>query len=210
MKKYIAEALGTFALVFCGTGAIELNALLHGGSGLAGVALVFGAIVLLMVRMLAPISGAHLNPAVTIALAMGGKFHWRSVAPYVASQLAGALCASLLVLVLFPASTTLGATIPAGSPMLSFVVEVLLTFLLMAVIFSVSKSGRTMSATLIGITVGLEAYVAGPLTGASMNPARSIAPQLVTGDVRFFWLYTLAPITGALLAVWASRRSTGA
>ncbi len=205
MNKHLAEALGTFALVFCGTGAIALDEVSEGSLGVTGIALVFGAIVLLMVLAFAPISGAHLNPAITIALAADSKARWRSVAPYVASQLAGALCASLLVRYLFPTSSTLGATLPSGAPLLSFALEVLLTFLLMLVIFGVSKSGRTLSAMLIGITVGLEAYLAGPISGASMNPARSMAPALISGRLEHLWIFVLAPTLGALLAVQLRR-----
>jgi aquaporin Z len=204
MKRLFAEFLGTFALVFAGTGAIVINEVSGGAIGHAGIALTFGLVVMAMIYTFGDVSGAHLNPAVTLGFASAGRFAWREVPGYVAAQVLGALGASGLLRALFPTHETLGATLPAGTPLQSFVFEVVLTALLMLVILSVSTGAKEKGVT-AGIAVGgiiaLEAMFAGPICGASMNPARSLAPALVTGHLKHLWLYLLAPATGALLAV---------
>jgi aquaporin Z len=213
-RALCAEAAGAFVLVFAGTGAIVVDSVTHGGVTHVGVALVFGLVVLALVSALGDVSGAHLNPAVSIAFAASGRFRWRAVPGYVACQLIGACAASALLALLFPASTTLGATIPAGGAAQSFVLETALTWILMLVILSVSDGARergAAAAVTIGAVVGLEALFAGPISGASMNPARSLAPALVSGAMRDVWIYVAAPVAGALLAVPACRllRSPG-
>ena len=204
MKKFFAEFLGTFALVFAGTGAIVIDAASHGAITHAGVALTFGLVVLAMIYTFGDVSGAHLNPAVTLAFAAARRLGWAGVPGYVLAQSLGALTASGLLRCLFPADVTLGATLPAGTAGQSFVLEVVLTFLLMLVILSVSTGAKEKGLTAgiaIGAVIALEAMFAGPICGASMNPARSLAPALVSGRLESLWIYLAAPTLGALLAV---------
>ncbi len=203
-----AEFLGTAALVFAGTGAIIINDLSGGTITHMGVAMTFGLIVLAMIYALGDISGAHLNPAVTIAFWRARRFDGAKVLPYIGSQLAGALCASGLLRGLFPTHATLGATLPAGSAGQSFILEIALTFLLMLVILTVSTGAKEKGITAgiaIGAVIMLEAMFAGPVSGASMNPARSLAPALVSGNLGALWIYLLAPTVGAWLAIGGCR-----
>lgn len=204
MKRYIAEILGTFALVFCGTGAIIINQQTSGAITHVGIAITFGLIVMAMIYALGHISGAHLNPAVTIAFTLAKKFKAKQVTPYIISQLAGAFLASFVLKYLFPADEFLGATIPSGTPMQSFILECILTFFLMLVIIHVatgSKEQGMFAGLAIGSTVLLEAMFAGPVSGASMNPARSLAPAIVSGHMEHLWVYLTATILGAALAI---------
>ncbi len=204
MKKLFAEFLGTFALVFAGTGAIIINHASHGAISHAGIALTFGLIVLAMIYTFGDVSGAHLNPAVTTAFAAAGRLPWHDVPGYVAAQVTGAFAASILLRVLFPDDATLGATLPAGSASQSFILEIVLTFLLMLVILSVSTGAKEKGITAgiaIGAVIGLEAMFAGPISGASMNPVRSLAPAVVSGRLDHLWLYLFGPLLGALLAI---------
>src|SRR3954469_20228218 len=204
MKKYVAEALGTFALVFAGTGAIIINEASAGAITHAGIALTFGLIVLAMIYTVGDISGAHLNPAVTFGFWTARRLPGREVGPYITSQVIGALAASGLLRLLFPQNKLLGATLPAGSELQSFMLEVVLTFLLMLTILNVSTGAKEKGITAgiaVGAVVGLEAMFAGPICGASMNPARSLAPALVSGHLEHLWIYLTAPVLGALLAV---------
>ena len=204
MKKAFAEFLGTFFLVFAGTGSIVVDHVSGGAIGHAGIALTFGLVVLAMIHAFGDVSGAHLNPAVTLGFAMAKRFSWREVPAYITAQLAGAFAASGLLKLLFPDAGTLGATLPAGSVGQSFTLEVVLTAALMLVILSVSTGAKEKGITAgiaIGATVALEAMFAGPICGASMNPARSLAPALVSGHLEHLWLYPVATILGALIAV---------
>ena len=203
-KRLLAECLGTFGLVFAGTGAIVINHASNGAITHPGIAITFGLVVLAMIYAFGDVSGAHLNPAVTTAFALARRFAWADVPGYVAAQLTGAFAASGLVRVLFPADATLGATLPAGSAWQSFVLEVVLTFLLMLVILSVSTGAKEKGITAgvaVGAVIALEAMFAGPICGASMNPARSIAPAVVSGHLEHLWVYLAAPVLGAWLAV---------
>jgi aquaporin Z len=175
-----------------------------GAIGHAGIALTFGLIVLSMIYTFGDVSGAHLNPAVTTAFAAARRFPWSSVPAYVGAQVLGAFSASTLLRVLFPAHETLGATLPAGPAMQSFILEIVLTFLLMLVILSVSTGAKEKGITAgiaIGAVIALEAMFAGPISGASMNPVRSLAPALVSGNLASLWVYLTAPMLGALLAI---------
>jgi aquaporin Z len=204
MRKLAAEFMGTFALVFAGTGAIIIDHACGGVIGHAGVALTFGLVVLAMINTFGDISGAHFNPAVTIAFAAARRLPWQQVPGYMAAQVSGALLASLVLRLLFATDATLGATMPAGAQSQSFVLEVLLTFFLMLTILNVSTGSREKGITAgisIGAVVALEAMFAGPISGASMNPARSLGPALISGHLESLWLYLVAPITGALLAI---------
>ena len=207
MKKYAAEFIGTFALVFCGTGAIIIDQQTHGAVGHIGVAITFGLIVTAMIYSFGETSGAHFNPAVTIAFSFAKLFQPKQILPFIVSQIAGALAASMVLKFLFPENISLGATMPAGSVMQSFVLELLLTFFLMLVILFTSQGSKevgVMAGIAIGGTVLLEAMFAGPICGASMNPARSIAPAIVSGNLNSLWIYIFAPIIGAILAsmIW--------
>jgi aquaporin NIP len=207
-RKFAAEALGTFALVFSGTGAIVVNDTSGGSITHVGVALTFGLVVLAMIYSVGDVSGAHLNPAVTLGFFAARRFPANLLAPYILSQIAGALAASGLLRLLFTTHLTLGATVPAGPAAQSFVLEIVLTFLLMFVILSVSSGSKEkgiMAGVAIGAVIGLEALFAGPICGASMNPARSLAPALVSGQVHCLWIYIFAPLVGALLAVHGCR-----
>ena len=203
MKAFFAEFIGTFALVFCGTGAIVINDVSQGNISHTGVAITFGLIVMVMIYALGSISGAHLNPAVSIAFSITNRFDRKLLPGYIIAQLTGALLASATLKWLFWEHASLGATLPSGTWLQSFVLEFILTFFLMLVILLVSQNSATEAFTgiAVGATVLLEAMFAGPICGASMNPARSIAPALVSGQMDHLWLYLIAPITGALLAV---------
>jgi aquaporin Z len=202
--RLLAEFLGTFALVFAGTGAIVINAVSGGAITHVGIALTFGLIVLAMIYTFGDVSGAHLNPAVTVALAAAKRFAWRDVPGYVAAQAAGAFAASGLLRGLFPAHATLGATLPAGTAGQSFILELILTALLMLVVLNVSTGAKEKGITaglVVGSVIALEAMFAGPICGASMNPVRSLAPAVVSGHLEHLWVYLTAPTLGALLAV---------
>ena len=207
-RACFAEFLGTAALVFAGTGAIVVDDVSHGAITHVGVAMTFGLIVLAMIYTLGDISGAHLNPAVTFAFWRARRFEGARVLPYIGSQFGGALLGSGLLRALFPTHATLGATLPAGSAAQSFILETVLTFLLMFVILNVSigaKEKGFMAGVAIGAVIMLEAMFAGPICGASMNPARSLAPAFVSGNLAFLEIYLIAPLLGAWLAVAGCR-----
>lgn len=204
MRKYLAELLGTFALVFFGTGAIIVNEEIKGSVTQTGIAISFGLIVMVMIYTLGNISGAHLNPAVSIAFTVARRFPLRQLLPYISSQVSGALLASVVLKFLFPDNQLLGATMPHGSTGQSFVLELLLTFFLVLVIINTatgSKEQGLFAGLAIGSTVLLEALFAGPVCGASMNPARSLAPAVVSGHIENLWLYLIATTAGAVIAV---------
>lgn len=203
MNKLAAEFFATFALVFAGTGAIVINDASGGAITHAGIALTFGLVVLAMIYTVGDVSGAHLNPAVTLGFFAAGRCDLKTVGGYLASQLLGATAASLLLRFLFPQNQTLGLTLPAGSVLQSFILEVVLTFILMWVILSVSTGAKEKGITAgiaVGSVIALEAMFAGPISGASMNPSRSLGPALVSMHFSQLWVYLLAPILGALLA----------
>jgi len=208
MKKGVAELIGTFALVFCGTGAIIIDQQTGGAVTHVGVAITFGLIILSMIYALGDISGAHLNPAVSIAFLTSGRMKGKDTLNYIAWQLAGAFMASLSLQLLFPQNHNLGVTMPAGSDIQSFILETILTFFLMFVIMNVSTGAKEKGITAgiaVASVVGLEAMFAGPICGASMNPARSIAPAIVSGNMQFIahqWIYIAGPILGACVAVF--------
>jgi aquaporin Z len=210
----MAEMYGTFALVFAGTGAIIVNDISHGAVTHVGIGLTFGMIVMALIYALGDVSGAHFNPAVTFGFFLARRFPARWTGLYVLSQCAGALLASLLLRLLFPDHSTLGTTQPAGPPLQSFVLEVVLGFLLMLVVLSVSTGAKEKGITAgvaVGSVIGLEALFAGPISGASMNPARSLAPAAVSFQFDHLWIYLSAPIIGTAIAAplcWCIRGSS--
>ena len=208
MNKYIAEVIGTFCLVFTGTAAIVANEISKGTITHLGIALTFGLIVMAVVYAIGDVSGAHINPAVTISFWAAGQFSGKLVVPYIAAQLIGAIAASLMVLCIFGNHATLGATLPDGSWWQSFVLEIVLTFILMFVILCVATGAKEkgiMAGAAIGSTVALAAICGGPISGASMNPARSFGPAIVSLQIADLWIYLVAPVIGAALAVPAHR-----
>ena len=206
MKRFLAEFIGAFALVFAGTGAIVIDAASRGAITHVGVALTFGLIVLAMIYTVGDISGAHLNPAVTLGFWAARRLPFREVPGYAASQCAGALAASATLRLLFPQDQLLGATLPAGSALQSFVLEFILTFLLMLTILNVSTGAKEKGITAgiaVGAVIALEAMFAGPICGASMNPARSLGPAVISAHFECLWIYLTAPVLGAVLAAFA-------
>ena len=204
MKKCAAEFFGIFCLVFAGTSAIVVNAAMNGVISHAGIALVFGLVVLAMIYTVGDVSGAHLNPAVTLGFYAAGRLEAGLVFPYIVSQALGAIAASAAVRAILPNAAALGATLPAGAAMQLFVLELILALILMWVILSVSTGAKEKGITAgiaVGAVIALEALFAGPISGASMNPARSLGPALVSMKFDSLWIYLSAPILGALLAI---------
>jgi MIP family channel proteins len=201
-RTLAAEFVGTFALVFAGCGAIMVNAK-TGALGHIGVAITFGLVIMAMIYAVGHISGAHFNPAVTFAFALTRHFPWRRGLAYWATQIAAALTAAAILRGSLGDIAHVGATLPSGSQAQSFLWELILTFFLMFVIMAVATDTRAVgeaAAIAIGGTVGLDAMFGGPISGASMNPARSIGPAVVSGDLHALWLYIVAPVVGATLA----------
>jgi aquaporin NIP len=200
-RPLVAEAVGTFALVFAGAGAIVVDTRTH-ALGHVGVAITFGLVIMAMIYAVGHVSGAHFNPAVTFAFALTRHFPWTRAIAYWGAQVAGALLAACLIRASLGTEAHLGATLPSGSQGQSFVWELVLTFFLMFVIMAVATDTRAVgeaAAIAIGGTVGLDAMFGGPISGASMNPARSLGPALVGGNLQALWLYIVAPLAGAAL-----------
>ena len=210
MKKLISEFIGTYALVFAGTGAIVVNTITSGAVSHLGIALTFGLVVMVMIYAMGDVSGAHFNPAVTLGFWIAKRFPGNKVLPYILSQSLGALLASLTIKFLFFSPSTLGETMPIGAVSQSFVLEIILTFFLMYVILAVSSGAKEKGVTagiVIGAVVALDALFGGPISGASMNPARSLGPAFISGNIQFLWIYMIAPVVGAWMAVIACRCS---
>lgn len=209
MRQFAAEFLGTYILVFAGCGAIVVNTVSGGAITHPGIALTFGLVVLAMIYAVGDVSGAHLNPAVSLGFVVAGRFPLRTLPRYVLAQCLGALVAGGTLRLLFPDHQTLGATVPSGLPLQSFVLEAILTFILMFVILGVSTGAKekgVLAGIAVGAVIAFEAMFAGPICGASMNPARSLGPALVSGQVvpmQHLWLYLTAPCLGAIVGVLA-------
>ncbi len=204
-RSLVAEAIGTFALVFAGCGAIMVDQKTH-ELGHIGVAISFGLVIMFGIYAVGHISGAHFNPSVTFAFALSRHFSWSRAVSYWGAQVVGALAAAALLRASLGNIAHVGATLPSGSQGQSFLWELVLTFFLMFAIMAVATDTRAVgeaAAIAIGGTVGLDAMFGGPISGASMNPARSIGPAFVSGDLHALWLYILAPIVGASLAALA-------
>ncbi len=205
IRNYISEIIGTFFLIFAGCGAMVVNTYSGGVLGHVGVAMSWGLVVMIIIYTIGDISGAHLNPAVTLGFWIAKRFKGSEVIPYIVAQSIGAFLASFALKLMFPLDETLGASLPSSTWEQSFIMEVILTFLLMYVILNVSSGAKEkgiMAGTAIGATVGLEAMFAGPVCGASMNPIRSIAPAIVSGHTEHLWVYIVSTILGAVFAVF--------
>ena len=209
-QEALAEGIGTFVLVFAGTGAVVVNQIADGALTHLGISFVFGAVVAALIYATGHISGAHFNPAVTLGFWATRFFPARKVLPYILAQCIGAIAASTLLLLAFGLVADLGATLPLkGNWFQALVLETILTFILMFVILGSGLDRRAhigFAGMAIGLTVGLEAACMGPITGASMNPARSLGPALVAGIWQDHWVYWIAPVLGAQLAVIVYRQ----
>lgn len=208
LRKWTAEVLGTFCLVFAGTGAIIVNDFSQGAITHAGVSATFGLIVFAMIYTFGPISGSHLNPAVTLGLWVSKQVEGREVVPYIVAQCLGAIAASLILRSMFPDHATFGATLPSGGIWRAFVFELFLSWMLMLVILKSSDRNnpqRAYAGFVIGAVVGLEALFGGPISGASMNPARSLGPAIASGAISDLWIYWTAPCVGMVVAVFTNR-----
>ncbi len=206
-RSLVAEAVGTFALVFAGCGAIMVDQRTH-ALGHVGVAISFGLVIMVMIYAVGHVSGAHFNPSVTAAFALTRHFPARRVPLYWLAQMTGALVAAGLLRSSLGNVAHVGATLPSGSNGQAFVWETVLTFLLMFVIMAVATDSRAVgeaAAIAIGGAVGLDAMFGGPVTGASMNPARSLGPAIVSGDLSSAWIYVAAPLAGAALGAFTYR-----
>jgi len=207
MKKYLAEVIGTFILIFAGTGCVVVEQQ-TGALGLNGIATVWGFVIIAMIYAFGDISGTHLNPAVTVAFAVDKRFEWKEVPAYLVSQFVGAIGASFLLHFLFPESKTLGVTQPSGTELQAFIMEAVMTFILMMVILRVSVGAKEKGITAgiaIGGTVWFLVLFGGPISGTGLNPTRSIAPAIVTMHLQSLWIYIVAPFAGAISAVFVHR-----
>ena len=213
-RRAAAEGLAAFALVFAGCGAIVADDRYDGALGTVGISLVFGLIIMAMIYATGHLSGAHINPAVTIAFTLTRHFALRDAAAYVAAQLAGATAGALLLLAVWPSQpAALGATVPSVGVGSALVYEAVMTALLMFVIIAVATDTRAVGAAAaiaIGGTVGLDSLFGGPVTGAAMNPARSFGPAVAAGEWQDFWIYIIGPVTGAALGAFAYQLIRGA
>ncbi len=206
-RRALAEGLAAFALVFTGCGAIVVSSRYPGSLGNVGIALAFGLVIMVMVYATGHLSGAHINPAVTIAFALSRHFPRREALAYIVAQCAGAIAAALALLAIWPSQPAqLGATTPSVGAGSGLAYELLLSAFLMFVIMAVATDTRAVGAAAaiaIGGTIGLDALVGGPVTGASMNPARSLAPALAAWEWRDLWIYLVGPIAGAAIGGFA-------
>lgn len=202
-NKLISEFIGTFSLVFVGCGAIIVNDLYGNIIGHLGISIIFGLIIMAMIYSVGNISGAHLNPAVTLGFWSVKRIQLKQASFYIISQILGAILASILLKLIFPTHINFGATTPSGSIWRSFILETILTFMLMFIIINVS-TGHKEKGIIAGVAIGgfitLAALLGGPVSGASLNPARSIGPAIVSGEMSSFWIYLTAPVIGAILA----------
>lgn len=212
VRSLAAEVFGTFALVFAGCGAIMVDTKTH-ALGNLGIAITFGLVIMAMIYAVGHVSGAHFNPAVTFAFALARHFPWPRVFLYWGAQVVGAILAALLLRASLGDIADVGATLPSGSEAQSFLWETVLTVFLMFVIMAVATDTRAVgeaAAIAVGGTVGLDALFGGPISGASMNPARSLGPALVSGNTHGLWIYLTAPLLGAALGAIAYQFVRGA
>lgn len=206
-RRLLAELIGTFALTLVAAGALVISAVNGGVPGFAAQVVSPGLLVMAMIYTIGPTSGAHINPVVTLAFALRRDFPWRRVPSYWIAQLLGSVLAALFLLGLFGDRASLGATLPHHGLMPSFVLEISLTFLLVTVILATAANAKVVgpnAALAVGATVALDGLFAGPISGASMNPARSFGPAMLSGHAGTFWIYVLGPLVGSMLAVVAA------
>ncbi len=199
MKKYIAEFIATFILIFCAAGSATVNEITNGSVSLVGCALVSGLIVMALIYAVGDISGAHINPAVTIAFALNKNMQWKFVLPYITSQLLGGVAAGFLLKFLFPLSATVGATLPISGELQSLILEIITSFILMFVILRVatgSKETGMFAGIAIGFVIIANIILAGPVSGGSMNPARSLGPAVANNYYEHLWIYFAGPVIG--------------
>lgn len=212
MKKYVAEFIGTFALVFIGTGAIIVNEQYNQPLGLFGIAFAFGMIISAMIYIFGNISGAHINPSVTIALAIGKLTTKKEAIFYILAQTTGALLASGLLKLMFQENLLLGSTIPSRGLLQSFIIEFIMTFFIMLTILGVTskKEFSNIAGLVIGLVITGIILFAGPISGGSFNPARSFAPAIISGNISSLWIYITAPTLGTIVAmlVWKGFNKT--
>ena len=201
MKKIAGEIISTFFLVFIGTGAVIVNHLSCGKVTLVGISIITGAVVSIMIILFGSWSGAHMNPAVTIALAKKGELDKKDILPYIMAQAIGAFAGSCFLRIIFSNSRTLGETLPSVNIYLAFLIEVGITFFLMSVILFVSSTKHPYSAWIIGLAVAIGIFVGGNYSGGSMNPIRSLSPAFINNNISQVWIFLTAPFLGALLAV---------
>lgn len=212
MKKYLAEFIGTFILVFFGTGSVIVNEQSTNALGLVGISLTFGILISAVIYSIGSISGAHLNPAVTISFLLGKLIPKKDALFYISAQIIGAIFASLVLKFLFPLNTNLGATNPSGTILQSFVIELIATFVLLLTILGITQTGNKESKAFAGLIIGFLVVglilFSGPISGGSFNPARSMAPALISGNISNLWIYLTAPIIGGVIAVYTWRLLT--
>lgn len=202
MKRYVSETIATFFLVFIGTGSVILNHFYDGKITLAGISIITGLVVALMILILGAWSGAHMNPAVTIAFAQKGDLEKKHILPYIMAQAIGAFGGTLLLKIIFNNSVSLGETLPSINIYLAFIIEIVLTLFLMLVILFVSDTNNRYSAWIIGLAVATCIFVGGNFSGGSMNPIRSLSPAIVNNNLNMVWIYLTAPFIGALSALF--------
>lgn len=200
-KQLLAEAFGTMMLIIIGCGAMVLNQTTGGAVGHTAICLIFGATVAILVLSLGHISSCHINPSVSIALWLEKRFEGKKVLPYIAAQIAGAIIGSAILKMIFPSSQTLGATLPEVTTQSAFTIELVISSVLFSTILFITRYTHKVwaIAITIGVVVTIIAYIAGPYTGASMNPARSIGPAIISGNLTYLWLYLLAPTLGMII-----------
>ena len=203
-EKIFSRIYRNFRFSFCGTGAVVVNSLSSNSLGLLGISAAFGIIIIAMIYIFGSISGAHLNPAVTIGLLAGKKIQGKETVGYIVSQILGAFLASGLLFLIFPESKTLGETIPSGGVFPSFILEFILTFFLMLTILGITskKENSHLAGIVIGVAVTGIILFAGPISGGSFNPARSLAPAIISNNLHSLWIYMIAPISGSVLAMF--------
>ena len=203
MKKYLAEFIGTFILVFCGTGVVIVDQLYNAGLGLLGISILWGLVVIALIYVFGPISGTHINPAVTVAVAIKQGMPKKDILFYILAQILGATLGSIALYFLFPEHKSLGTTTPSGSHLQSFLMELILTFILMLTILGATakKENESIAGIIIGMVLIGIIMVGGPVSCASFNPARTLGPAIVSGVYDGLWIYLTAPIAGTVLAV---------
>jgi aquaporin NIP len=201
MKKYVSEIIATFFLVFIGTGSVIINQIYDGKITLAGISVITGIVVALMILLFGASSGAHMNPAVTIALAKKGDIPKIDIFPYIIAQAIGAFAGSFLLQQLFSGSTNLGETLPSVDILFAFFIEIGITFFLMFVILYVIEKKTSYSPWIIGLAVAIGIFVGGNYSGGSMNPIRSLSSAVMDHNMNNVWIFLTAPFIGALIAL---------